>query len=48
MSRYRGIAARHGLVMTAGSDFHDIRYNAKGVGMDVDEDDLRPFLELVA
>jgi len=48
VSRYRGIAARHGLVMTAGSDFHDIRYNAKGVGMDVDEDDLRPFLELVA
>jgi len=41
------LAAR-GLVMTAGSDFHDERYNAGGVGMDVDEADLRPFLELVA
>lgn len=48
VARYRAIAMRHGLVMTAGSDFHDIRYNVKGVGMDVDEDDLRPFLELVA
>jgi len=48
VARYRGFAKRHGLVMTAGSDFHDIRWNVKGVGMDVDEDDLRPFLELVA
>jgi predicted metal-dependent phosphoesterase TrpH len=47
-AHYRAIAARLGLVMTAGSDFHDARWNARGVGMDVDEDDLRPFLELVA
>jgi predicted metal-dependent phosphoesterase TrpH len=47
-AHYRQTAARLGLVMTAGSDFHDARWNVRGVGMDVDEDDLRPFLELVA
>jgi predicted metal-dependent phosphoesterase TrpH len=47
-AHYRGIAARLGLVMTAGSDFHDARWNVRGVGMDVDEDDVRSFLELVA
>jgi predicted metal-dependent phosphoesterase TrpH len=47
-AHYRALAARLGLVMTAGSDFHDARWNARGVGMDVDEDDMRPFLELVA
>lgn len=47
-AHYRAVAARLGLVMTAGSDFHDARWNARGVGMDIDEDDLRPFLELVA
>jgi predicted metal-dependent phosphoesterase TrpH len=45
---FRAKAARYGLVMTAGSDFHDPRYNTRGVGMDVEEDDLRPFLDLVA
>jgi predicted metal-dependent phosphoesterase TrpH len=45
---YREKAQRYGLVLTAGSDFHDERWNARSVGMDVDEDDLRPFLELVA
>jgi predicted metal-dependent phosphoesterase TrpH len=48
IAHYRAIAARLGLVMTAGSDFHDARWNVRGVGMDVDEDDVRPFLELVA
>jgi predicted metal-dependent phosphoesterase TrpH len=48
VAQYRAQAERLGLVMTAGSDFHDERWNARGVGMDVDEDDLRPFLELVA
>jgi predicted metal-dependent phosphoesterase TrpH len=48
ISHYRNLAGRLGLVMTAGSDFHDPRWNVRGVGMDVDEDDLRPFLELVA
>ncbi|HYZ15048.1 MAG TPA: hypothetical protein VE591_01555 [Candidatus Acidoferrum sp.] len=45
---FRAKAARFGLVMTAGSDFHDERWNARGVGMDVDEADVRPFLDLVA
>ncbi len=45
---FRAKAARYGLVMTAGSDFHDPRYNTRGVGMDVEDDDLRPFLDLVA
>ncbi len=48
VASYREKASRFGLVMTAGSDFHDERWNARGVGMDVDEDDLRPFLALVA
>jgi predicted metal-dependent phosphoesterase TrpH len=48
IAHYRATAARLGLVMTAGSDFHDARWNARGVGMDVDEDDVKPFLELVA
>jgi predicted metal-dependent phosphoesterase TrpH len=45
---FRERATRHGLVMTAGSDFHDIRWNTRGVGMDVDEADIRPFLDLVS
>ncbi|GAC1580134.1 MAG: PHP domain-containing protein [Candidatus Elarobacter sp.] len=48
VARYRDVARRYGLVMTAGSDFHDERYNKNGVGMDVDEADIRPFLDLVA
>lgn len=44
---FKGKAAQYGLVMTAGSDFHDIRYNSGGVGMDVDPDDIEPFLEMV-
>ncbi|MBV9440603.1 MAG: PHP domain-containing protein [Candidatus Eremiobacteraeota bacterium] len=46
--RYREKARRLGLVMSAGSDFHDERWNTRGVGVDVDEDDIRPFLDLVA
>ena len=45
---FREKASRYGLVMTGGSDFHDERWNARGVGMEIDENDLRPFLELVA
>lgn len=48
VARYRAVAERYGLVMSAGSDFHDQRYNARGVGMDVDETDIRPFLDRVA
>ncbi|HTV72519.1 MAG TPA: PHP domain-containing protein [Candidatus Acidoferrales bacterium] len=44
---FRTKARDHGLVMTAGADFHDPRYNLHGVGMDVDEADIRPFLDLV-
>lgn len=45
---FRERAARHGLVMTAGSDFHDIRWHTRGVGMDVDAADIKPFLDLVS
>lgn len=44
---FRELAERYRLIMTAGSDFHDIRYHARGVGMEVDEEDIRPFLERV-
>lgn len=47
VERFRDIAAQFGLVMTAGSDFHDPRYNARGVGMEVNADDIRPFLDLI-
>ncbi|HEY9086355.1 MAG TPA: PHP domain-containing protein [Candidatus Tyrphobacter sp.] len=40
-------AREHRLVMTAGSDFHDIRYHRHGVGMDVDREAIAPFLERV-
>lgn len=45
---FRDQARRYGLVMTAGSDFHDIRYHKRGVGVDVDEEDIEAFLNLVA
>jgi predicted metal-dependent phosphoesterase TrpH len=47
VTRFRDIAQHHGLVMTAGSDFHDPRWNARGVGIDVDPADIAPFLDLV-
>jgi predicted metal-dependent phosphoesterase TrpH len=46
-AHFRAIADRHGLLMTAGSDFHDPTLNARGVGMDVDEVDIAPFLERI-
>jgi 3',5'-nucleoside bisphosphate phosphatase len=45
---FREKATRHNLVMTAGSDFHDIRWNTRGVGMDVEDADIKPFLDLVS
>jgi predicted metal-dependent phosphoesterase TrpH len=48
VAHFRTLAARHGLVMTAGSDFHDPRWNPRGVGIDVEAADIQPFLELVA
>jgi predicted metal-dependent phosphoesterase TrpH len=47
-AHFRAKANRYGLVMTAGSDFHDERWGARAVGVDVDEADVRPFLDLVA
>jgi predicted metal-dependent phosphoesterase TrpH len=47
IARYRDIARQHGLVMTAGSDFHDPRYNTRGVGMEVESADIAGFLDLV-
>jgi predicted metal-dependent phosphoesterase TrpH len=47
VAHFRGVAARLGLVMTAGSDFHDPKYNERGVGMEVDRADIAPFLDLV-
>jgi 3',5'-nucleoside bisphosphate phosphatase len=43
---FRATAKRYGLVMTAGMDFHDIRYHTQGVGMEVDSADIAPFLDL--
>lgn len=45
ISAFREQAKRYGFVMTAGADFHDIRYHTRGVGMDVDANDIAPFLE---
>lgn len=47
VAHFRELAAHYGLVMTAGSDFHDARYNARGVGMDVERADIAGFLDLV-
>jgi len=48
VAHFRAHAARLGLVMTAGSDFHDHRWNASVVGVEVDRGDIEPFLEMVA
>jgi len=44
---FRNQAGRLGLVMTAGSDFHDSRWKSSVVGVEVEAEDLRPFLDLV-
>lgn len=44
---FREQATRLGLVMTAGSDFHDSRWKSSVVGFEVDESDIRPFLDLL-
>ena len=48
IAHYRDIATEYGLVMTAGSDFHDLKYNPRGVGMDVEPEDIAGFLDLVS
>jgi predicted metal-dependent phosphoesterase TrpH len=45
---YRNRARQYGLVMTAGSDFHDRRYTDRPVGVEVEREEILPFLELVA
>ena len=47
VQRFREKARERGMFITAGSDFHDIRYHTRGVGMDVDRDDIKPFLDVV-
>lgn len=44
VTEFLALAARYGLVASAGSDFHDIRYHTQGVGMSVDDDAIAPFL----
>lgn len=46
IAHFRKKAAQLKLVATAGSDFHDIRWNKGGVGVDIEERDIAPFLEL--
>lgn len=48
VQHFRDTATRLNLVMTGGSDFHDIRYHKRGVGMEIEPEDIRPFLNLVA
>lgn len=45
---FREKAKRLGLVMSGGSDFHDARYHRRGVGIEVEADDIKPFLEAVS
>lgn len=37
-----------GLVMSGGSDFHDSRYHKRGVGVEVEAEDIKPFLDAVS
>ena len=48
IAHFRETAQRLGLLMTGGSDFHDLRYNTRGVGMDVASGDIEPFLDAVS
>ena len=47
MQIFRDKAKKLNLVMSGGSDFHDIRYHTRGVGMEVETADIAPFLEVV-
>jgi len=48
VARFEAKAREYGLLATAGADFHDIRYHARGVGMEVEPGALAPFFERVA
>ncbi|MBV8245586.1 MAG: phosphatase [Candidatus Eremiobacteraeota bacterium] len=45
---FREKANAHGLLMSGGADFHDIRYHTRGVGMEVERKDIAPFLEALS
>jgi 3',5'-nucleoside bisphosphate phosphatase len=47
VAMFRGLAKRYGLVMTAGMDFHDIRYHTRGVGIEVEREDIAAFLNIL-
>jgi predicted metal-dependent phosphoesterase TrpH len=42
--RYKKKAGEYGLLITAGSDFHDPQYNPDGVGVEVERTQIEPFL----
>jgi predicted metal-dependent phosphoesterase TrpH len=44
---FRQAAERYNLVMSAGADYHDLSWTPWGVGMDVHERDITPFLKLI-
>jgi len=46
VAHFRARARQYGMVMTGGSDFHDIRYTDRPVGVEVERDDIAPFLDL--
>lgn len=48
VAHFRARAAHFGLVMTAGSDFHDATWQVRTVGMDVEPEDIAAFLELLS
>ncbi len=47
VAHFRARAQQHGLVMSGGSDFHDVRYTDRPVGVEVEREDIAPFLDLV-
>ncbi|MHB8461803.1 MAG: PHP domain-containing protein [Vulcanimicrobiaceae bacterium] len=47
VAEFRAFAARYELAMSAGSDFHDLRYHPQGVGREVAPEDIAAFLRLL-
>jgi predicted metal-dependent phosphoesterase TrpH len=47
IAAFRAKAKQYDLVMTGGMDFHDIRYHTRGVGIEVNAEDVAPFLAAV-
>jgi 3',5'-nucleoside bisphosphate phosphatase len=47
VAHFRARARQYSLVMTGGSDFHDLRWTQRRVGVEVEQSDIAPFLELV-